>query len=62
MDQSALSHLRPGELCIVVLHDGSQREGSWNPEGQRFDFSDGKGDGFVLAADVYEWWPASVRF
>jgi hypothetical protein len=62
MALSALSLLRPSELCIVVLHDSSHREGAWNPEGQRFDFSDGKSDGFVLASDVYEWWPASVRF
>jgi hypothetical protein len=62
MEPSALSRLQPNELCIVVLHDGSQREGVWNPESRRFDFSDGRDASFVLASDVYEWWPAGVRF
>jgi hypothetical protein len=62
MQQSALSLLQPDELCIVVLHDGSQREGAWTPVDQSFTFVDGKGAGYVLASDVYEWWPASVRF
>jgi len=62
MTQSALSRLQPGELCIVVLQDGTQREGAWSPDDRSFTFTDGKGSGTVPACDVYEWWPASVRF
>lgn len=61
-EESALSLLRNDELCIVVLHDGTQRECAWTPADQSFTFVDGKGPGFVLASDVYEWWPASVKF
>ena len=61
-EPSAFSLLQPSELCIVVLHDGSQREGAWSPDDQSFAFVDGNGPGFVLACDVYEWWPAGVRF
>jgi hypothetical protein len=60
--ESALSRLQHGEICVVVLHDGSKREAKWESEERQFSFWDGKGDGAVRHDKVYEWWPASVKF
>lgn len=54
---SALHRLQPGEMCIVVLHDGTQRAAVWRDG--RFHFTDAP-PGSIAAAEVYEWWPASV--
>lgn len=59
--ESALHRLKHGELCIVVLHDSTQREAEWNPDNARFYFTSAP-PGSVSAAEVYEWWPASVKF
>lgn len=62
MTGSALSNLKAQEICTIVLHDGTQRDAAWSPTDRRFVFCDGLRDGSVSHADVYEWWPASVRF
>lgn len=62
MTDSALSRLRHEELCIIVLHDHSQHEATWSANNKGFYFKDGGEVRFVPAAEVYEWWPAGVRF
>lgn len=59
---SALHRLQPGEICTIVLHDGTRRDAAWNPEDKLFRYCDGKGDGEANLGEVYEWWPAGVRF
>jgi|GEM_PF-2180600 len=62
MTESALSRLKPDEICTIVMQDGMRRDAAWNPSERRFFFCDGLGEGSASHADVYEWWPASVRF
>lgn len=58
MSNNALSLLRPDEICVIVMHDGRQREATWKPEQQAFEC-----EGDLIPADtVYEWWPAGVKF
>lgn len=60
--ESALHRLAHGELCIVVLQDGTQREASWHKENRWFRFCDGKGAGIAKPDEIEEWMPASVKF
>ena len=62
MTNDALSRLQPGEICIVVLHDHTQREATWSPNNKGFYLRPPGEVRFVPAAEVYEWWPAGVRF
>jgi hypothetical protein len=62
INQSDLALLREGDICTIVLHNGSQRDAAWHPLDKTFHFLDGLGEGFVTAAEVYEWWPAGVKF
>jgi hypothetical protein len=62
MMTDALSRLQPEEICTIVLHDGTKRDAAWSPNDHRFAFCDGLGEGSVSHDEVYEWWPASVRF
>ena len=62
MTESALSRLQPDEICTIVMCDGTKRDGAWSPRDNGFHFCDGKGEGFTAHKDVYEWWPASVKF
>lgn len=59
MKDSALSRLPDGELCIVVLHDGEQRETFWSVAVRRFFFTS-EPLGAVSLDDIDEWWPVST--
>jgi len=62
MTDSALSRLRHGEICVVVLQDGSKREATWSTRNKGFYLRPPGEVRFVPHAEVYEWWPASVKF
>jgi hypothetical protein len=57
---SALSRLKHDERCILVLQDGMHQEATWSKNTNRFHYFDGQ-PRTIRAADVYEWWPASVK-
>lgn len=59
---TALSRLAHGQICTIVLPDGTERDASWSISGKGFHFCDGKGPGFVPHNEVAEWWPAGVKF
>lgn len=59
MADSALSRLEDGELCIVVLHDGKQRETFWSVAVRRFFFTS-EPLGAVSLEEIDEWWPANM--
>lgn len=59
MTDSALTRLPDGELCIVVLHDGAQREAFWSVAVRRFFFTS-EPLGAVSLEDIDEWWPADM--
>ncbi len=61
MSDSALTRLHHEELCVIVLQDGRQFDAKWSANNRGFYYRDG-GTRFISAAEVYEWWPASVRF
>jgi hypothetical protein len=56
----ALSLLRPGELCIVVI-DGKQREAEWIAANRWFHLMDQPVE-IATVDEVEEWRPASVHF
>jgi hypothetical protein len=58
MTTDALSRLRPGELCVIVVHNGAQQEAAWRPELRAFI----TGQDVISADTISEWWPASIRF
>lgn len=58
--ESALHRLRHGELCIVVLHDGTRREAEWHKANEWFSFIAAPA-GVVRPDSVLEWWPASLK-
>lgn len=60
MESSALSLLAPGEACMLVLHDGRQCRGAWNPNLPGFHLAGERRDEVVFVQDVEEWWPVSV--
>lgn len=59
--ESALHRLKHGELCIVALQDGTQRETEWHKHNEWFSFTEPPA-GTVKPDEVYEWWPAGVGF
>jgi hypothetical protein len=61
MTNSALSLLQHGELCIVMLPNGEEREAAWSTIGNRFFFVS-EPAGSVTPDRVEEWRPASVKF
>lgn len=56
----ALSMLKNGELCIVVI-DGKQREAEWIEHNRWFRPVDQPVE-IVTLDEVEEWWTASVPF
>lgn len=58
--ESALHRLHHGELCIVVLQDGTQRDAEWHKWNEWFSFTSAPAGN--VKPEVYEWWPAGVRF
>ncbi|TFW07741.1 hypothetical protein E4K72_08720 [Oxalobacteraceae bacterium OM1] len=58
---SALSHLRDGELCIVRTREG-EREAVWRRAAWRFYPEEGRNAGPYKFDDIEEWRPASIRF
>ena len=59
MTDSALSRLKPDEICVVVV-DGIEHEAIWKPEKEIFQLRYQFGQ--IPADLVEEWWPASVKF
>lgn len=59
--ESALNRLRDGEICLVVLKNGSTREAFWSIAVQRFFFTS-EPLGAVSLDDIDEWWPAGTGF
>lgn len=59
---SALSHLRDGELCIVVLKNGERHEVQWRVAEWRFVFPQTQPPADCRFEDIQEWMPASIRF
>lgn len=59
---SALHRLAHEELCFIVLHDGRRYEAIWSANNKGFYYRDGGQPHFVSHDEIYEWWPASVRF
>ena len=57
---SALSLLKPGDVCILFLTDGSKRTGRWNPLNRGFHLCDGRSAGFVSKDYVEEWIPSGL--
>lgn len=62
MTDSALSLLQPDEICVIVLHDGKEREATWSPEDKCFHYWPPADEDPVPHAEVCEWWSASVKF
>lgn len=60
MSESALSNLKNGELCTVVV-DGQEREAEWIAHNRWFRFTTPPA-GIARPEEVEEWWPASVKF
>jgi hypothetical protein len=61
-EDSALSHLCHGELCIVTLKDGSEKEVRWNTEYWRFVDMSGPEPIVCSFDEIEEWRPASIKF
>jgi hypothetical protein len=62
MSDSALDLLQRDEICVVVLHDGTKREATWSPHNRGFYLRPPGEVRFVPHAEVFEWWPAAVKF
>ncbi|MGH8807599.1 MAG: hypothetical protein ACREX0_06955 [Noviherbaspirillum sp.] len=58
---SALSHLYDGELCIVSMKDGTQRDVRWSRPAWCFFFSNSDPPAVCRFEDIEEWRPASIR-
>jgi hypothetical protein len=59
---SALSRLRDGELCWIVLRDSKPTEAVWSAKRSGFFYNAGGEPAFVNHAEVAEWWPANKKF
>ena len=59
---SALSHLRDGELCIVVTKAGERHEVQWNLSDWSFYFTHADRPTVCRFEDIREWMPATIRF
>jgi hypothetical protein len=58
---SALSHLKDEEICIVRLAEG-EREMRWSRADWRFYYMEGNERLVCPFEEIYEWRPASIRF
>lgn len=58
---SALSHLYDNEACVATLHDGSQRDVSWNRRDWCFMYPSPDGPAALSFDEIKEWRPASIR-
>ena len=54
--------LQNDAIYTLALQDGTKRDAAWESDERRFRLCDGMGDGYVQPDEVYEWWPAGVRF
>jgi len=59
---SALSHLKDGELCVVVLKNGERHEVQWSVQQWRFVFRQAGAPVACAFDDIGEWMPASIKF
>ncbi len=59
-EDSALSHLKDGESCVVLLKNGEKQKVKWSvPEWSFISTSDG--DRRCRFEDIKEWMPASIK-
>jgi hypothetical protein len=58
---TALSLLKPGERCELIMTDGDRRQGLWNPNLPGFELCDGHTEGIAFLCDVDEWWPVKSK-
>lgn len=59
---SALSHLRNEETCIVILNNGERHEVRWSVPDWRFYFTHADRPSACSFDDIREWMPATIRF
>jgi hypothetical protein len=59
--ESALSCLKEGEVCIVRTSDGREHEVRWSVRNWCFFHLERGAPVVCNAADIEEWWPASVK-
>lgn len=59
---SALSHLKDGEICIAVLKNGERHEVRWSVPDWSFFFVHADWPTACRFEDIKEWMPASIRF
>lgn len=59
---SALSHLKDGELCIVLMKTGEKHQMRWSVPNWSFLFVNGERPIPCRFEDIKEWMPASIRF